>query len=99
MHEDNEGEGGRERDERCILLKPGCTPHPPSSFPPQATHEHVFVSLAILVTPVLQNLGTVAAVFFAAVRRGLKLRFLIAPRRSYYLLIRSFWDQHQTQQQ
>ena len=32
----------------------------------------------------------------AVVITGLKLRFLIAPMRSYYLLIRSFWDQHQT---
>ena len=32
----------------------------------------------------------------AVVITWLKLRFLITPMRSYYLLIRSFWDQHQT---
>lgn len=92
----------KRRTRRCILLEEQawmCTPvlllasllrlHTSMSFR---------ASLAILVTPVLQSLGTVTAVFIAAVRRGLNL-ILIAPRRSYYLLIRSFWDQHQTRQQ
>lgn len=34
--------------------------------------------------------------FYTVVRRELKFRFLIALLRPYYLLIRSFWEQHQT---
>lgn len=103
-HEDNGGEGGRERDEEVYIKgETEAWMHTPilplASLLRLPMSLSLRASLAILVTPVLQSLGALTAVFLAAVRRGLKLRFLIAPRRSYYLLIRSFWDQHQTRQQ
>lgn len=49
------------------------------------------------IRPVQREARTaVSQALSAVVITGLKLRFLIAPMRSYYLLIRSFWDQHQT---
>lgn len=103
-HEDNEGEGEKEKGEEVYITGEieawMYTPTlPPASLLRLPMSMSLRASLAILVTPVLQSRGTVAAVFFAVVRSGLKLRFLIVPRRSYYLLIRSFWDQHQTRQQ
>lgn len=82
----------------------GCLPPPHSLLSPlmsTLTSTSValphFPSVSSPSGPVqLEARTTVSRALSAVVIMGLKLRFLIAPMRSYYLLIRSFWDQHQT---
>lgn len=61
-----------------------CLPPPP---PPSLLHQALDSG---------QHGAAASLAVSAVVITWLKLRFLIAPMRSYYLLIRSFWDQHQT---
>lgn len=66
-----------------------CLPGPPPRSPPPLSGRPWSERQA-------QCRGDAGLPFSAVVVTGLKLRFLIIPMRSYYLLIRSFWDQHQT---